>query len=205
MARTHAARGPGAGASVFSARGTRGIPVLPPAPPCQGKQPLPGPVCLPWPRPQRASTAAARPGAVGTFAPRPGSPRGQHPDVPPHPLELPKNPWRPPAARVRVGGYRQRRKEHRAVPTVTARGYGTLPDPPMQPLCLGLIQMPVENSRLLPLPRRSTQGPPPRPPVPGLSCGPAAHTALAASSTARCLGFPRLVSPHLAQNTRGTP
>lgn len=163
MARTHAARGPGAGASVFSARGTRGIPVLPPAPPCQGKQPLPGPVCLPWPRPQRASTAAARPGAVGTFAPRPGSPRGQHPDVPPHPLELPKNPWRTPTARVRVGGYRQRRKERRAVPTVTARGYGTLPDPPMQPLCLGLIQMPVENSRLLPLPRRSTQGPPPAP------------------------------------------
>lgn len=88
---------------------------------------------------------------------------GSTPMPPPHPLELPKNPWRTPAARVRVGGYRQRCKERRAVPTVTARGYGTLPDQPMQPLCLGLIQMPVENSRLLPLPRRSTQGPPPGP------------------------------------------
>lgn len=31
-------------------------------------------VCLPWPRPRRVITAAARPGAVGPFAPQPGSP-----------------------------------------------------------------------------------------------------------------------------------
>lgn len=86
-----------AGASVFSVRGARGIPVLPPVPLRQGKQPRPGPVCLPWPRPQCECSCSAA-GRCGTFAPEPGSPRRQHPDA------TPEHPHRSPSA---AGGTRR--------------------------------------------------------------------------------------------------
>lgn len=80
-----------AGASVFSVRRARGIPVLPPVPPRQGKQPRPGPVCLPWLRPQRECSCSAA-GRCGTFAPEPGCPPWRHPDATPEHRTDPRPP-----------------------------------------------------------------------------------------------------------------
>ena len=119
-----------AGASVFSVRGARGIPVLPPVPLRQGKQPRPGPVCLPWPRPQCECSCSAA-GRCGTFAPEPDSPRRQHPDATPRiltdphpPLEGTAGSWAPSLQRQPVS--RQ-----------------------MRPPSPGTIRLPMENSRLL--------------------------------------------------------
>lgn len=205
MARTHAARRPGAGASVFSARGTRGIPVLPPAPPCQGKQPLPGPVCLPWPQPQRASAAAARPGAAGTFAPRPGSPRGRHPDAPPTPPGAAQESLADPSRSCPGRGLQAALQGAPRCAHGDSPGLRHAAGPADATALLGLD--PDASGKFPSPPPAQAQHPgtPPRPPEPGLSCGPVADTALEASSTAWCLGFPQLVSPRLAQDARGTP
>lgn len=51
------------------------------------------PVCLPWLRPRRVITAAARPGAAGRFVPRPGSPAVQAPPhAAPRPARVPPLP-----------------------------------------------------------------------------------------------------------------
>lgn len=142
-----------AGASVFSVRRARGIPVLPPVPPRQGKQPRPGPVCLPWPRPQRECSCSAA-GRCGTFAPEPGCPPWRHPDATPEHRTDP----RPPPG----GGWHGGRQG--AVSTVTARAptdataalghhpaaNGKFPSPPPRghgsPAAPGPPRVPAEGS-----------------------------------------------------------